>query len=113
MSGAKVRCRNWTPEETELFSNVLTDEDNRLAASLERLALKEAASNEVFDHIKRIFDRERGKKDFKDKNEETNFCNKNGDLQSYSPLNTPACWESNFLERKNFLYFFEKTILKI
>ena len=26
--------------------------------------------------------------DFKDENEEKNFCNKNRDLQSYSPLDT-------------------------
>ena len=38
--------------------------------------------------LKNIFDRERGKKDFKDKNEEGNFCNKNEDLQSYSVLDT-------------------------
>ena len=43
-----------------------------------------------------MFDRERGKKDFKDKNEEGNFCNKNRDLQSYSALDTPV----NKLRRK-------------
>ena len=79
-SSAKVRCRNWTPEETEPFANVLADEGNRFAASLERLAFKKAANNEVFDHIKNIFDRERGMKEFKVNNEERNFCNKNGDL---------------------------------
>ena len=40
MSSAKVLCRNWTREETELFANVLADEENQFAASLERLALK-------------------------------------------------------------------------
>ena len=40
MSSAKVRCRDWTTEETELFANVLAEEDNQFAASLERLALK-------------------------------------------------------------------------
>ena len=39
MSSAKERCCNWTPEETELFANVLADKDNRFAASLEGLAL--------------------------------------------------------------------------
>ena len=86
MSSAKLRCRNQTPEETELFANVLADKDNRFAANLVRLALKKAVNNKVFDHIKKIFDRERGKEDFKDKNEEKNFCNKNGDLQSSLPL---------------------------
>ena len=46
--------------------------------------------------LKKIFNRERGKKDFKDKNEEGNFCNKNGDLQSYSALDTSV----NKLRRK-------------
>ena len=40
MSSAKVRCRNWTPEKTEFFANVLTDQGNRFLASVERLALK-------------------------------------------------------------------------
>ena len=46
--------------------------------------------------LKKIFDREQGKKDFKDKNEEGNFCNKNRDLQSYSALDTSI----NKLRRK-------------
>ena len=56
MSSAKVRCRNWTPKETMLFANVLADADNQFAANLERLALKKAVINEVFNHIKKIFD---------------------------------------------------------
>ena len=56
MNSAKVRCRNWTPEETELFADALADEGNRFAASLERLSLKKAANNEIFDHMKKIFD---------------------------------------------------------
>ena len=40
MSSVKLRCRNWTPEETEFFADVLSDESNRFADSLERLALK-------------------------------------------------------------------------
>ena len=46
--------------------------------------------------LKKIFNREQGKKDFKDKNEEGNFCNKNRDLQSYSALDTSV----NKLRRK-------------
>ena len=64
----------------QLFDNVLADKDFRFAASLERLALKKAPNNKVFDHIEKIFDREQGNKDFKDKNEERNVCNKNGYL---------------------------------
>ena len=96
MSRMKVRCGNWTLEETELIANVLAGKDNRFVASLERLALKIATNKEVFDHIKKIFNRERRKKDFKVQNEERHFCNKNGDLQSYSPLDTSV----NKLRRK-------------
>ena len=46
MSSVKVRCRNWTPEESEFFADVLADENNRFADNLERLALKKAANNE-------------------------------------------------------------------
>ena len=86
MRRAKVHCLNWTPEKTELFANVLADEDNQFAASLERLALKKQPTTKYLIILKKIVDRERGKNDFKDKNEERNFCNKNWDLQSYSPL---------------------------
>ena len=51
MSSVKLRCRNWTPEETEFFADVLSDESNRFADSLERLALKKAANSKVFDPI--------------------------------------------------------------
>ena len=56
MNSAKVRCRNWTPEEIELFAGALADEDNRFAASLERVSLKKAANNEIFDHMIKVFD---------------------------------------------------------
>ena len=51
----------------QLFANVLADEDNRFTASFERLVLKKAPNSKVFDHIEKIFDREQGKKDFKEK----------------------------------------------
>ena len=86
MSSAKVRCRNWTPEETELFANVLADEDNRFTASLEWLASKKTANNKVFDHIKKSLIESEVRRILMTKNEERNFCNKNGDLQRYSPL---------------------------
>ena len=31
MSSTKVRCRNWVPEVTKLFANVLADANNRFA----------------------------------------------------------------------------------
>ena len=68
MSSVKVRFGNWTLEETELIASVLADKDNRFVASLERLALKIATNKEVFDYIKKIFNRERRKKDFKVQN---------------------------------------------
>ena len=58
----------------QLFANILAHEDNRFTASFERLVLKKAPNNKVFDHIEKIFDREQGKKNFKDKNEERTFA---------------------------------------
>ena len=43
MSSSKVRCRNCTPEEIELFTNILADENNQFASSLERLAFKKSS----------------------------------------------------------------------
>ena len=54
MSSAKVRCRNWTPEETELFANVLADKDNRFTASLERLALKKQPTTKYLIILKNL-----------------------------------------------------------
>ena len=40
------------PNETELFATILADEERQFALSLERLALKKKANQEVFEHIK-------------------------------------------------------------
>ena len=53
MSSAKVRCRNWTLEETEVFAKVLADEDNRFAANLERLALKKQPTTKFLIILKK------------------------------------------------------------
>ena len=53
MRRAKVHCLNWTPEKTELFANVLADEDNQFAASLERLALKKQPTTKYLIILKK------------------------------------------------------------
>ena len=53
MSSAKVSCRNWTLEETEVFAKVLADEDNRFAANLERLALKKQPTTKFLIILKK------------------------------------------------------------
>ena len=40
--------RRWTDNELELFAEVLADPKNNFAISLEKLAIKKSASNEVF-----------------------------------------------------------------
>ena len=82
----KQRCRNWTNEETELFATILADEENQFALPLERLAPKKAANNEVFEHVKCSFNKERVNNDFKKMNEENTFTNDKGELQKYPPL---------------------------
>ena len=49
----KYRCRNWTPEKTEFFANVLTDKGNRFAASVERLALKKQLTTKYLIILKK------------------------------------------------------------
>ena len=46
---SKTRNRRWTEDELELLALVLTDEKNNFASSLETLALKKSANNEVFE----------------------------------------------------------------
>ena len=53
---SKTRNRRWTEDELELFALVLIDEENNFASSLETLALKKSANNEVFESLKKIFD---------------------------------------------------------
>ena len=48
---------------------MLADIDNGFAEALERLALKKAANNEVYEHIKTVFDKLRSTAEFKSLNE--------------------------------------------
>ena len=56
---SKTRNRRWTEDELELFNRneieLLTDEENNFASSLETLALKKSANNEVFESLKIYF----------------------------------------------------------
>ena len=56
ISSAKVRCGNWTPEETELF---VANEDNRFAAGLERLASKKQPTTKYLVILKKYLKRAR------------------------------------------------------
>ena len=44
------KVRHWTEEEKEKFSEILADQTNNYAASLEKLALKKSSNNELFEH---------------------------------------------------------------
>ena len=50
--------RRLTENKLELFAEVLADPENNFAISLEKLALKKLANNEVFKHIKNTFEME-------------------------------------------------------
>ena len=84
----KARSRNWTDNELEEFAKVLADDENAFAVSLEKLALKKSANNEVFSQIKIAFDRALRDPDFKKKNEELHFKQKDGKILEYSILDT-------------------------
>ena len=66
---------------------VLADEENSFATSLENLALKKSSNNEVFSCIKKLFDKEIRKPEFKQVNEET-FKRKDGSIPNYPQLDT-------------------------
>ena len=46
----KNNNRRWTEDELNILAEVLADEANQFCSSLEKLALKKAANNEVFEH---------------------------------------------------------------
>ena len=51
-----ARSRNWRNNEFEEFAKVLPDNENAFAVSLEKLALRKSANNEVFSQRKITFD---------------------------------------------------------
>ena len=57
-------AKRWTENELDLFAEVLVDPENNFAISLEKLALKQSANNEIFEHIKSTFEMEMDNKIF-------------------------------------------------
>ena len=54
---AKERCKKWKDDVVQAFAEVLADVENGFANALEMLALKRSANTEVFEHIKREFEK--------------------------------------------------------
>ena len=63
-------ARRWTDLELSVYADVLADPENSFAVSLEKLALKKSANNEVFEHIQKHFIAEMEKEDTKERNSE-------------------------------------------
>ena len=80
------KVRHWTKEEKENFSEILADQTNNYAASLEKLALKKSSNNELFEHIKNAFDEELNDRELKLMNFEKNFT-KDGHPIPHKTLN--------------------------
>ena len=55
MSTKIKKTRNWANEETNLFVDILVDEEHNFADFLERRALKRSASEEVYSEILKLF----------------------------------------------------------
>ena len=70
----------------EEFAKVLADDENTFAVSLEKLALKKYAYNEVFSQIKFTFDR--ALRDISKEKRRTYFKQKDGKILEYSILDT-------------------------
>ena len=84
----QARSQNWTDNESEEFAKVLADNETAFVVSLEKDALKKSANSEVFSQIKIAFDRALRDPDFKKKNEELHFKQKDGKILQYSILDT-------------------------
>ena len=46
-------ARPWTDVEFHAYADVLADQENSFAATLDKLALKKSSNNEVFEHIQK------------------------------------------------------------
>ena len=57
-------AKRWTENELDLFAEVLVDPESNFAIPLEKLALKQSANNEIFEHIKSTFEMEMDNKIF-------------------------------------------------
>ena len=86
--GQRVKnSRRWTNEEKALFAEILADTDNFLVA-IEKLALKCSSNEEVFGHIKNLFEIALQDERFIKLNEKKNFTDKKGNLKQYEKLDT-------------------------
>ena len=83
-----IRARNWNSAEVTLLAEVLADEEHNFTAALEELALKKAASNEVFTLIQKIFDQQRRENHFIEVNKAENFTNAKGVVSEYTLVDT-------------------------
>ena len=60
--------RRWTETELSTFAEVLADPGNSFAITLDKLALKKSANNEVFECIQKELAEEMESEDFKERN---------------------------------------------
>ena len=63
-----TNAKRWTKNNLELFAEIPAEPENNFAISLEKLALKKSANNEVFEHIKDTFEIEMDNEIFKQNN---------------------------------------------
>ena len=87
--GQRVKnSRRWTNEEKAFFAEVLADTDNNFLVAIEKLALKCSSNEEVFGHIKNLFEIALQDERFIKLNEKKNFPDKKGNLKQYEKLDT-------------------------
>ena len=66
-STCSSRSREWTQNEMVSFAKIMVDEEDGFSRSLEELALKKAANNEIFRYVKVKFDEARKERIFMNK----------------------------------------------
>ena len=70
-----IRARHWTSAEVTLFAEVLADEEHNFDAALE----------DAFRLIQKLFDQRRRENYFIEVNEAENFTNAKGVVSEYTP----------------------------
>ena len=71
-----------------ILAEILADTDNNFLLIIDKLALNCSSNEDVFGHIKSLFDAVLQEKAFIDKNEKKKFTDKKGKVKPYQKLDT-------------------------
>ena len=85
----KIKSRNWTTTETNVFIEVLIDEVFRFGECFEKRAPKRSANKEVYQEILKVFTARLTEEEFAERNRE-HYSEKPFSINPYQPVNSLA-----------------------